>query len=198
MNFSYEEDTKKKKKGLSVNPIFDFINFGLIFLVLVVIVGKIFFFSPVVVSGDSMFGTLEDGDYLIFTQSQDAVKQDIVSFKSPTTEGEYFVKRVIAEAGDTVEYKDDQLFVNGEFVPEPYLDKNKEIAKNSNTIDTQLTPDFTLKDVTGQDTVPEGEIFVMGDNRQNSSDSRYFGTIKLSNVMGTLAVDPKEVLNFKN
>lgn len=192
-----EKNEKKKRKGLSVNPFYDFVNGTLVFIVLLLIIGKLFYFSPVQVSGDSMFGTLEDGDYLIFTQSPKADKQDIVSFKSPTKEGDYFVKRVIATAGDTLEYKDDQLFVNGEFVPEPYLDVNKEISKNSNNVDDKLTPDFTLKDIIGQDTVPEGEIFVMGDNRQNSSDSRYFGTIKLDNVMGTLAIDPKEVLNFE-
>ena len=73
--------------------------------------------------------------------------------------------------GDHVEYKNDQLYINGKEVAEPYLEQYKsEISEGT------LTEDFTLEEIMQKDKIPEGYIFVMGDNRRYSKDSRHIGT----------------------
>lgn len=185
---SYVGETDEKKKiGFDFGFLF---NILLVFVMILAIISRIFFFSPVTVSGNSMYGTIQDGDYLIFLNTQDVKKQDIVSFVSPLNPEDKFVKRVIATAGDTVEYVDDKLYVNGEFVPEPYLEENKKMIANNS--DSQLTENFTLETLpeTKTKVVPEGKIFVMGDNRKNSTDGRYFGFVDLDNVLGKYLIEP--------
>lgn len=87
-------------------------------------------------------------------------------FGFPTGTAQDFIKRVIAVGGDTVEGEDGRVFVNGEAVDEPYLDPGTE------------TSSFGPVDV------PEGMIFVMGDNRGNSDDSRNFGPVPTDTVLG--------------
>ncbi len=90
-----------------------------------------------------------------------------------------FVKRVIGLPGDQVSYKDGNLFINGKAVEEPFLFGDDEV----HTLN-QLTNDFSLLELTGEETVPEGHIFVIGDNRLGSYDSRHFGCITINQVVG--------------
>ncbi|WP_311051890.1 signal peptidase I, partial [Rhodococcus qingshengii] len=74
-----------------------------------------------------------------------------------------YIKRVIGLPGDHIEYRNDTLYINGKKYEEPYLDQyKKEIVTGP------LTEDFKLEDFTGSKTVPEGQLFVMGDNRMYS------------------------------
>ncbi len=77
-------------------------------------------------------------------------------------------------------YKDDTLYVNDKKVAEPYLKEYK--AQMSGV---PLTEDFTLEERTGETTVPKGKVFVMGDNRQNSKDSRDIGFVDEDQIVGT-------------
>ncbi|TYB30861.1 MAG: signal peptidase I [Candidatus Mcinerneyibacterium aminivorans] len=86
------------------------------------------------------------------------------------------VKRCVAVGGDTVEIKDKQLYINGELQEEPYV-------KHS---DNDIIPGFlSARDNFGPLTVPEGEFFMMGDNRDNSKDSRFIGCVPKDYVIGS-------------
>lgn len=163
-----------KKEGLEWMKA---IGIGLIIFVFI----RAFFFSNYVVEGESMMPTLQDGNKLIVNkigfQMEDLDRFDVIVFHA--NEEEDFVKRIIGLPGDTLEYKDDQLYVNGKKVDEPYLDKYRYQG-----LARRLTEDFTLLEKTGEEVVPEGKLFVLGDNRLGSWDSRQFGFISVEQVVG--------------
>ena len=95
------------------------------------------------------------------------------------------------------EYKDDVLYVNGEKVDEPYLTQKIKEAKESGT--APFTPDFNIEYLssTKSKTVPEGMYFVMGDNRQHSTDSRVFGFVKKEAMIGKVSLRYYPFSSFK-
>jgi signal peptidase I len=106
---------------------------------------------------------------------------DIIVFHAP--ENKDYIKRIIGLPGDTVEYKDDTLYINGKPYEEPYLNEYKK-----QVIDGPLTDPFTLEEKIGQKTVPEGHLFVMGDNRRFSKDSRHIGAVSMDKVLGNTSI----------
>ena len=139
-------------------------------LVLVVLGLRQFIFTPVEVHGASMDPNLQDSERLIGLKIGDVNRFDVVSFHAPDADKEY-IKRVIAFGGETVEYKDDQLLIDGKEYPEEYLDEFK-----SKLAEGQLfTEDFTFE-------VPKDHLFVLGDNRTVSKDSRVFGAIEEDSI----------------
>ncbi|KKB44647.1 signal peptidase I [Bacillus thermotolerans] len=141
---------------------------------------RYFIIAPIVVDGESMMPTLNDGDWMIVNKLGETERFDIVVFHAP--ENKDYIKRVIGLPGDTVEYKDDKLYINGKYYEEPYLEQYKEQTSGP------LTPDFTLEEITGSKTVPEGEVFVLGDNRLFSKDGRHIGTVDMDEVVGETSV----------
>ncbi|TMW73195.1 signal peptidase I [Alteribacter natronophilus] len=148
---------------------------------LLAVVIRYFFFAPIVVDGESMMPTLEHNDRMIVNKIGYNISEpdrfDIVVFHATHTKD--YIKRVIGLPGDTIAYEDDVLYVNGEAVDEPYLDEYKANAGTG-----PFTSDFTLEETTGYETVPEGHMFVLGDNRQHSKDSRHIGMIPYDEVVG--------------
>lgn len=134
--------------------------------------------EPFIVDGASMEATLKSGERLWMLKLNEIDRFDVVIFPAPDNEDKLYVKRVIGVAGDTIAYENDQLLINGQAVEEPYL------QEKANEFDGKFTYDFTLEDITGETTVPEGAFFVMGDNRRNSLDGRRFGFIETDDVMG--------------
>lgn len=153
------------------------IGIGLIVFVFI----RTFFISNYVVDGESMTPTLQDGNKLIVNkigyQIVDFDRFDVIVFHA--NEEEDYVKRIIGLPGDQIEYKNDQLFVNGKKVNEPYLTKH-----HNQALTRRFTEDFTLAEKTGVEIVPEGKLFVLGDNRLGSNDSRQFGFIDVDQVVG--------------
>lgn len=98
-------------------------------------------------------------------------RDDIVMFRFPQDPSQDFVKRAIGLPGDTVMVRDKAVYINGHELNEPY-------AHFQNGPDADR-PDY------GPEQVPKGHIFVMGDNRDNSWDSRYWGFVPVENVFGT-------------
>lgn len=143
---------------------------------------RVFLFTPIVVDGVSMMPTLEDGDRMIVNKIGYTIGKpkrfDIVVFHAP--EQKDYIKRVIGLPGDEVEYRDDVLYINGEPFEEPYLDKYK-----AEFTDSPLTEDFTLEEKIQEQVVPEGHIFVLGDNRRKSKDSRHIGVVSIDEVIGS-------------
>jgi signal peptidase I len=170
------EQVMTKKK----NELWEWTKALLIAVILAAVI-RYFLFAPIVVDGLSMMPTLHDQNRMIVNKLSYEIGQpnrfEIIVFHAP--EGKDYIKRVIGLPGDKIEYKDDTLFVNGKAYKEPYLDEYKK-----QVLDGPLTDPFTLKEKIGRDTVPKGELFVMGDNRRFSKDSRHIGTIPMSKVIG--------------
>ena len=121
------------------------------------------------VEGFSMEPTLADGQYLLINKIGMHFHQpdrgDIIVFEYPLDPSKSFVKRVIGLPGDTVEIRDQKTIVDGKILNEPYI-KAPENAIYPRT------------------TVPPNEYFVMGDNRNNSSDSRSWGMLPAKDIIG--------------
>lgn len=151
----------------------------LVFALIIVFLVRNFLFSPTVVSGESMSPTFEKDDKVLINKLSDIERFDIVVFDAPD-EDSFYIKRVIGLPGDTIKVKDDILYINGEAMEEPYLEE----SKKSNNLNFNFTADFTLQELTGEVSVPEDSIFVLGDNRINSKDSRFFGFIANEAIIG--------------
>ena len=151
-------------------------------------------FTPIVVDGESMMPTLESGERMIVNKLNykigDIQHFDIVVFHAP--EKKDYIKRVIGVPGDTLEYKNDQLYINGKKINEPYLQDYKNQIVDGGT----LTEDFSVLDYTGKKIIPKGSYFVMGDNRRNSKDSRHIGLVSEEEIVGKASVVFWPIENF--
>lgn len=123
--------------------------------------------EPTIMTGNRIFG-----NRLAYI-NDDPKRGDIIIFRFPDNEKELFIKRIIGEPGDTVEVIDGKVYINGSDTPldEPYL---------------KVTP---LGDY-GPYEVPDGSYFVMGDNRNNSADSRFWRNtfVKREKILGKAAI----------
>lgn len=153
------------------------IAFGVAFVI------RYFLFTPIVVDGDSMMPTLADGDRMVVNKINYKINKperfDIVVFHAP--ENKNYIKRVIGLPGEHISYENDQLYVNGKQISEPYL----KVFKNELLIGTgTLTEDFSLEDIIQLKKIPEGHVFVLGDNRRYSKDSRIIGVVPIEEIIG--------------
>ena len=167
---------EEKKETVKKNYIKEFLPYFMIILVVVLI--KTFLVSPIRVNGASMNPTLNDKDIMLLDEISyrfsDIERFDIVVVKE---EDEYLIKRVIGLPGETVEYKNDKLYIDGKYVKEDF--KHKE------------TFDFST-------TLGKDEYFIMGDNRTNSTDSRVFGPISRDKIMGKTSLTILPISRFGN
>ena len=145
------------------------------------------------VVGSSMVPTLKNNDWLCITAFLSNPKRGEIVIISPRTISfhEPLVKRVIAVAGDTVDIQEGKVLVNGNTVKETYLPEGTT---------TEPAPEY-LSNIDYPVTVPRGKVFVMGDNRGGSIDSRYadVGFIRVNDLLGKvlLRVWPKFKLSFQ-
>jgi signal peptidase I len=176
-------EERESKFNIVINVI---VNVIIVFLILIICFQLYFYynFSRVYVVGQSMSPTLTGaekseetgeylgGDYLYVDKHATPTYGDIVIID---VGNKVIIKRVIALGGDTIALLGGTLYLNGVLTPEPYVDPDN----NSANGDYQTFPTRTVK---------EGCIFVMGDNRTNSLDSRYheYGDISLSQVLGVV------------
>ncbi len=128
------------------------------------------------VVGPSMSSTLESQDIVLLSRSHyrlfDMKRFDVIAFEYADTK--YLIKRVIGLPGDKVEYRNNTLYVNDEVVEEDFLNGHQ-------------TENFSLVSM-GYETIPEGKYLVLGDNRENSLDSRSFGLIDEEDILGKVSI----------
>ncbi len=139
------------------------------------------FFKPIVVKQESMQPTFYSNDYVIVSRQAynlfgDVERGDVIVFKSDLVdengEQKHLIKRVIAVGGDTIEIRDGYVYLNGEMLDEPY------VAEEG------------ISGEMGSVTVEEGKMFVMGDNRRVSQDSRSpeLGQVEESSIVGKVVL----------
>lgn len=155
-------DTKEEK-----NDIKDTLVACVVFFLVLAIVH--FVFPCTIVEGRSMMGTLQNGDVGVTNALEKTPNRgDIVIVKSKMDEDSRWIKRVIGLPGETIQAKDGKVYINGKVLKEDYL--SEEYGK---------TGDFNAVKL------GKNEYFVMGDNRQESADSRIFGPFKKSDIIST-------------
>lgn len=141
----------------------------------ILLVSIIFLFTRLVlgfsrVDGQSMMDSFQDGDWVIYTRIYQTIDRgDVVSVAIPS--GEYYIKRVVALGGDQVDLRDGVLYING------IAETGDYIRGNTYPEDGSFSYPYT---------VSEGDVFVLGDNREASIDSRFFGAINESQICGVL------------
>ncbi len=167
------EEKYDPKKPRKVDSRFDFVELFVFTLVAVMILMS-FFFRHSIVNGASMENTLHNGEHLIISDFFYTPKRgDVIVCEDHTTKLKYpIVKRVIAVGGDKIEIKEDGVYVNG-------------VAENATYVYTD-NPAYKY-DPMPEFEVPKGQLFVMGDHRDNSTDSRdqlMLGTVSEDSVLG--------------
>ncbi len=153
------------------------VTLNIVIIVAIVAIIRTFVVSPFQIEGNSMIETLEHKEYIVinkfrylFTAPE---RGDIVVFRPPTDPGKYYVKRVIGLPGDTIVIRDGYTFVRDENKGDIKLDESYLGSLNSGkTYRYPVNSGDTSEEVFS---VPDGEYFLLGDNRQGSLDSRSFG-----------------------
>ncbi|MGQ8871740.1 signal peptidase I [Paenibacillus amylolyticus] len=175
-----EKNNRSKK---AKNEIVEWLKAIVIALVLVILI-RWLLFKPFVVDGPSMQPNFSTGERVIVNEILYDIREpkrgEVIVFHVPS-EGRDFIKRVIAVEGDTVQVQGDTVTVNGQKVNETYIQGAIDAAEaTGGTYNVKDFPNEQFPD--GK--VPPGHVFVMGDNRPNSTDSRMIGYVSLKDIIG--------------
>jgi signal peptidase I len=156
------------------HPLAEIVRFSIIAILIVVPV-RMFVAQPFIVSGASMEETFQSGEYLIVDQVsyyfEKPSRGDVIIFRYPKDPSKYFIKRVIGEPGDTVLIEDGIVTIKNEKYPDGF------VLTEPYAEEMPLEP--KMKEVLG-----DREYFVMGDNRDESSDSRAWGVLQEERIIG--------------
>lgn len=147
-----------------------------VFALLIIFLVRYFLFKPFYVKGASMEPNFFDKEYLIIDELtfrfREPQRGEIVVFHYPGDRSEYFLKRIIALPGERVKIKDGQIIIYNEASPEGYV-----LQEDYLPLGLQNKPDVNYN-------LSATQYFVMGDNRNSSFDSRYFGPIEEKELVG--------------
>ncbi len=154
------------------------VAFNIVVIVAIVAGIRTFLVSPFQVEGSSMIDTLTDKEYIIINKFAflvgDPQRGDVVVFRPPSEPGKYYVKRVIGLPGDTVTIKDGFVSVKTPGEKEAHRLNESSYLNSRNLGHTFKHPPSSGDAAAVSYTVPSGEFFLLGDNRQGSLDSRSF------------------------
>lgn len=194
------------KDKLTKKDVLEFLGF---FVAFIAIFWGLFTFvlSNDRVSGTSMQPNFENNERVISVRHAQIKRGEVVIVKAPDEPGALYIKRVIGMPGDTIVSKNNQIYINGKKLSQPWLKQGYKLIDHEDGLDGtkySQTQDFTLsslaktqnyqrfytkkqlKQMQKTNKVPKGTYFVMGDHRSVSKDSRYIGTIKRKNIVGVV------------
>ncbi len=142
----------------------------------VLIVLRFFIAEPHRVSGSSMVPNFHDGDYIITNKLAKSIahleRGEVIILHNPRNTDQVFIKRIVGLPGEKIQILDGQVYINGKQIQEPYLPQGLKTSGGA------FLPE-------GEEiTIPDNQYFVMGDNRNGSSDSREWGTVEYNLVIG--------------
>jgi len=169
---------------------------ALIFAVVVATIVRTYLFAPYQIPSGSMLPTIQIGDHIfasMYSYGSPVPFTDIKLFKKPVLRGDIiifpyprdpsidYIKRAVGLPEETLEIRNDHVFINGEPLDEPYayFEPNEQRSRQAQGL-TSASPVSSF----GPVTIPEGKIFAMGDNRYNSADSRYWGFVDTKTISG--------------
>ncbi len=170
-----ENDQKKEIK--KSDKAFIIVSAVIIALLVTYLLLFSFVFFHVAVDGSSMMDTLESGDILIANKCKTPKYGDVIIVGDMKANGDWLIKRVVGLGGDTISIKDGDVYRNGELLEEDY-------AKGE-TYAPDCRDEGDIFEITY--TVEEGEVFFLGDNREDSLDSRFYGKCTLDDVKGVVS-----------
>ena len=130
----------------------------------------------------SLIPTIMAGDWIVSLKvwsTENLKRRDMIVFPFPPDPSIVYIKRVIGLPGEKLEIRKDMVFINGEVLDEPYAYFE---PKERSSMHAKGLTDATPVSRYGPIVIPEGKLFVMGDNRYNSADSRYWGFVELVTV----------------
>ena len=168
---------------------------ALIFAVVVATIVRTYFFAPFQIPSGSMLPTIQIGDHIfasMYTYGSPIPFTDIKLFKKPVKRGDIvifpypqdpsidYIKRAVGLPGETLEIRNDQVFINGERLDEPYAYFEPNERKSRQAQELAESPSSRY----GPVKIPQGKLFAMGDNRYNSADSRFWGFVDIDTITG--------------
>ena len=180
-------------------------------IILIVLVIRSFVAEPFRIPSGSMLPTLHIGDFILVNKFSYGIRLpvinkkiieigepergDVVVFRYPNNPKIDYIKRIVGLPGDTIGYFNKTIYINGEEVPNQFKEKSIDLltlvpVKSELRVETlgehqhELLVDLSHNKLEGKIVVPKGEYFVMGDNRDNSQDSRVWGTVPEENLVG--------------
>ncbi len=167
---TYTTPTQPKEE----HPLTEIIRFSIIALIIVIPI-RMFIAQPFIVSGASMDDTFHNGEYLIVDQLtyhfEHPQRGEVVIFRYPRDPSKFFIKRVIGMPGDTVIIRGSEVTIKNAANPDGFLLDEPYVASMRPTGDIE-------------ETLGDREYFVMGDNRDQSSDSRVWGVLQEERIIG--------------
>lgn len=179
--------TKKKRKprrGKQVKKLLLQLGLSLVLTLGLVYIVSLFTFTVQRMEGYMMAPTVADGEVLFVNKRRTIRRFDLVLIKNEKDDS-FSVRRVIGLPSERISYKNDELFVNDTYQVERFLEKK---LYESHQMGMILTQDFTLSQVTGETVIPKEEYFVLGDNRTYAQDSRNYGAVKKSQIIGVVTM----------
>jgi signal peptidase I len=157
--------------------------FYLLFVIVAIgtgtVASNLYDIKPYKISSGAMIPTLLVDERIIinikYYDKYSPNKSDIIVFQYPKDPSHVFIKRIVATEGDVIESRDKTIFVNGLVLNEPYIQH----------VENKIRPkDSDLRDNFGPLAIPKGKVFVMGDNRDQSYDSRFWGYVDKTQIIG--------------
>jgi len=169
---------------------------ALIFAVVVATIVRTYFFAPFQIPSGSMLPTIQIGDHIfasMYTYGSPIPFTDIKLFKKPVKRGDIvifpypqdpsidYIKRAVGLPGETLEIRNDRVFINGEPLDESYayFEPNERKSRQAQGLEA-AAPSSRY----GPVKIPQGKLFAMGDNRYNSADSRFWGFVDIDTITG--------------